>query len=64
MSDLILPRDLLLPKDLALWHDARAFLDVRNNDEHRLVAYGVARMLLAELPGGTRSYRAACHPAA
>jgi HD domain len=42
--------DLLLPRDLALWHDARPFLDVRNNDEHTLVAYGVARMLLAELP--------------
>ena len=42
--------DLLLPHHLPLWHDARAFLDVRNNDEHTLVAYGVARMLLAELP--------------
>lgn len=42
--------DLLHPRDLALWHDARPFLDVRNNDEHTLVAYGVARMLLAELP--------------
>ena len=42
--------DLLLPRDLPLWHDARAYLDVRNNDEHTLVAYGVARMLLAELP--------------
>ena len=56
--------DLLLTRDLPLWHDARAFLDVRNNDEHRLVAYGVARMLLAELPGGARSYRAARDPAA
>lgn len=42
--------DLLLPRDLALWHDARPFLDVRNNDEHTLVAYGVALMLLKELP--------------
>ena len=42
--------DLLHPRDLALWHDARPFLDVRNNDEHTLVAYGVAKMLLAELP--------------
>jgi hypothetical protein len=42
--------DLLLPRDLPLWHDARPFLDVRNNDEHTLVAYGVARMLLTELP--------------
>ncbi len=42
--------DLLLPRDVALWHDARPFLDVRNNDEHTLVAYGVALMLLKELP--------------
>jgi HD superfamily phosphohydrolase YqeK len=41
---------LILPRDLPLWHDARPFLDVRNNDEHTLVAYGVARMLLKELP--------------
>ena len=47
--------DLLLPHHLPLWHDARAFLDVRNNDEHTLVAYGVARMLLAELPGADPS---------
>jgi hypothetical protein len=42
--------DLLLARDLALWRDARPFLDVRNNDEHTLVAYGVAKMLLKELP--------------
>ena len=42
--------DLLRPCDLPLWHDARPFLDVRNNDEHTLVAYGVAQMLLKELP--------------
>ena len=42
--------DLLLPRDLPLWHDARPYLDVRNNDEHTLVAYGVAKMLLKELP--------------
>jgi hypothetical protein len=42
--------DLLLPRDLPLWQDARPYLDVRNNDEHTLVAYGVARMLLKELP--------------
>jgi HD domain len=42
--------DLLTPRDLVLWHEARPFLDVRNNDEHTLVAYGVARMLLKELP--------------
>lgn len=42
--------DLLRPCDLPLWHDARPYLDVRNNDEHTLVAYGVAQMLLKELP--------------
>lgn len=42
--------DLLFPRDLPLWRDARPFLDVRNNDEHTLVAYGIARMLLAQIP--------------
>ena len=42
--------DLLRPQDEPLWHDARPYLDVRNNDEHTLVAYGVAKALLAELP--------------
>jgi HD domain len=46
---------LILPRDLPLWHDARAFLDVRNNDEHTLVAYGVAKMLLKELPDAAES---------
>lgn len=45
----------LLPRDLPLWHEARPFLDVRNNDEHTLVAYGVARMLLSELPEALES---------
>jgi len=47
--------DLLLPRDLPLWHDARPFLDVRNNDEHTLVAYGVAKMLLREIPEARES---------
>lgn len=41
---------LLRPQDEALWAEAKPFLDVRNNDEHTLVAYGVARALLAQLP--------------
>lgn len=49
------PEDLLLPRDLALWHEARPFLDVRNNDEHTLVAYGVARALLRDLPEARES---------
>ncbi len=43
-------RDLILPRDLPLWHDARPYLDVLNNDEHTLVAYGLARALLREIP--------------
>jgi hypothetical protein len=41
---------LLRPQDEALWAEAKPFLDVRNNDEHTLVAYGVAKALLAQLP--------------
>jgi hypothetical protein len=47
--------DLLHPRDLPLWHSTRPYLDVRNNDEHTLVAYGVAKMLLAELPEAQES---------
>ena len=47
--------DILLPRDLPLWRDARPFLDVRNNDEHTLVAYAIARMLLKELPEARES---------
>ena len=46
---------LLSPRDLPLWRDAQPFLDVRNNDEHTLVAYGVAKMLLKELPEARES---------
>lgn len=41
---------LLRPKDEVLWAEAKPYLDVRNNDEHTLVAYGVAKSLLAALP--------------
>jgi HD domain len=41
---------LLRPQDEGLWQAARPYLDVRNNDEHTLVAYGVAQALLAQLP--------------
>ncbi len=47
--------ELLSPRDLPLWRDAQPFLDVRNNDEHTLVAYGVAKMLLKELPEARES---------
>lgn len=42
---------VFLPRDLPLWEDAKAYLDVRNNDEHTVVAYGLARAFLAETPG-------------
>jgi hypothetical protein len=47
--------DLISPRDLPLWHDARPYLDVRNNDEHTLVAYGVAKTLLAQIPEAEES---------
>ena len=46
---------LILPRDLPLWRDARPYLDVRNNDEHTIVAYGLARSLLAQLPEADES---------
>ena len=46
---------LLLPRDLPLWQAARPFLDVRDNDQHTLVAYGVARALLREVPEAQES---------
>lgn len=46
---------LLHPRDAALWADARPYLDVRNNDEHTLVAYGVAKALLAQIPEADES---------
>ena len=41
---------LLRKQDFAMWHAARPFLDVRNNDEHTLVAYGLAKCLLKLIP--------------
>ena len=47
--------EILSPRDAALWDDAKAFLDVRNNDEHTLVAYAVAQALLKEIPEANES---------
>lgn len=41
---------VFLPRDLPLWKAARPYLDVRNNDEHTIIAYALARMLLREIP--------------
>lgn len=42
--------NIFLARDLPLWEDAKAYLDVRNNDEHTIIAYGLARFLLSEIP--------------
>ena len=41
---------LLRHQDRAMWEAARPYLDVRNNDEHTLVAYGLAKALLDLIP--------------
>lgn len=46
---------VFLPRDLAMWEDAKPYLDVRNNDEHTIVAYGLARMLLSQIPDADES---------
>lgn len=46
---------VILPRDLPLWRAARPYLDVRNNDEHTVVAYGLARTFLAEHPDADES---------
>jgi HD domain len=46
---------ILRPRDAALWEDAKSFLDVRNNDEHTLVAYAVAEQLLKLIPEADES---------
>jgi hypothetical protein len=38
-----------------LWEAACPYLDVRNNDEHTIVAYGLARALIAQTPGADES---------
>jgi len=44
------PTQTLLPRDWPLWQDARPYLDVRSNDVHTLIAYGLARALCAQHP--------------
>lgn len=41
---------LLRPQDEPLWLAAKPYLDVRNNDEHTLVAYGLGKALLDLIP--------------
>lgn len=46
---------ILKPRDMPLWEAAKRYLDVRNNDEHTLVAYAVAMALLNEIPEADES---------
>ena len=46
---------VILARDLPLWQDARAYLDIRNNDEHTIIAYGLARALLKLIPEADES---------
>lgn len=41
----------LSERDSAIWEQAREHLRVRNNDTHTLYAYGIARALVALVPG-------------
>lgn len=47
--------DVFLSRDLPLWQAAKPYLDVRNNDEHTIVAYGLARAFLSEIPEADES---------
>lgn len=46
---------VFLSRDLPLWEDAKSYLDVRDNDAHTIVAYGLARALLQEIPEADES---------
>ena len=46
---------VFLDRDIPLWEAAKPFLDVRNNDEHTIIAYGLARAFLAEIPNADES---------
>lgn len=51
----MIAEDIFLPRDLPLWEEAKPYLDVRNNDEHTIIAYGLARMLLDQIPEADES---------
>ena len=46
---------VLLARDLPLWQDALPLLDVRDNDEHSLIAYALAKQLLVAYPEAQES---------
>lgn len=43
--------ELLRPHDVPVWRAARPWLDVRSNDTHTLISYGIARALLPLVAG-------------
>lgn len=43
------------PRDLPLWEAAKPYLDVRNNDEHTIIAYELAKTLLDSTPDAEES---------
>ena len=51
----MMDREVFEPRDLPLWEAARPYLDVRNNDEHTIVAYAIAKVLLAQTPEAEES---------
>ncbi|CUH80604.1 HD domain-containing protein [Tropicibacter naphthalenivorans] len=46
----MIAQDIFLPRDRALWEEAKPYLNVRNNDEHTIIAYALAQVLLREIP--------------
>ena len=43
--------ELLRPQDIPIWRAAQPWLDVRSNNEHTLIAYGLGQALLRHNPG-------------
>lgn len=46
--------DLISERYLPIWHAARPYLDVRNNDEHTIIAFGLAEQILNLTPEADR----------
>ncbi|WP_298497792.1 HD domain-containing protein [uncultured Maritimibacter sp.] len=53
--EVLLEDGVFLPRDLPLWEAAKPYLDVRNNDEHTVGVYALARMLLRDMPEADES---------
>ena len=53
--EVLLEDGVFLPRDLPLWEAAKPYLDVRNNDEHTVGVYALARMFLRDMPEAIES---------